>query len=309
MTALFIPFVRDSAWVDCVLPDTSPAELPVAGRLFVDYAAEAAMHFAATSADVLDARFSQRLVKRFATRQDGLLSVSYRNWYGTLPDGLLDLEGRPEFTREAVGCDGLAVMWGLSLPLYGPGEAEVEPVPEDAARFTPAGIYHYRDGRWFRPKAGVASVRDCASWLDLTMRLLRGEGRFTLPGYSAESGAHLCRNVVLEHGADVQPPVLLLDNSRCGRNVRLRGGVVLGRNSFVGESTVLERTMVCDDTVVGEGLELNGKIVVGTRIVDAATGTWADIEESALVRPLDRFPAWMSAIAKFLAGASHGRRR
>ena len=68
------------------------------------------MHFSATAASVLDARFSQRLVKRFSTRQDGLLSVSYRNWYGTQPDGLLDLEGRPEWLGDVVELGGFVVV-------------------------------------------------------------------------------------------------------------------------------------------------------------------------------------------------------
>ena len=79
---------------------------------------------------------------------------------------------------------------------------------------------------------------------------------FTLPGYSAEGGVYLGSNVVMEHGMEVKKPVLLQDNVWCSRNVRLNGLCIIGKGAFIDEGTHLQRTVVCDNTYIGEGLEL-----------------------------------------------------
>ena len=139
--------------------------------------------------------------------------------------------------------------------------------------------------------------------LDLLAGTGFGGRRFTRPGYSAEEGVHLGRNVVTERGFEAKPPVLLQDDAWCARNVRLDGSCVVGRGSFVGEGARLERAVVCDGTYVGPGLELVDKIVAGHRVVDAATGVWVDIGERGVARALGRsssLPRWLAV--DFLLG-------
>ena len=303
--AVFIPFVPDSAWTERVLPGLSPAEIPVAGRQFVDYAMEAAKRFSISKAEVVDWRFSSALQKRFAGPRDGVVELAARRGEGTPPRGLADLGALPGF-RERPDED-LIVLWGVCLPFYDPSAARYQPASEEIVRSTPPGIYHRAGGRWLVPEGETLAVTDTASWLALSMDLLAGRGAYTLPGYSAEKGVSICRNVVMEHGISVKPPVLFCDNSWCGRNVRLEN-VVVGENAYVGERARLTRTVVCDGTMVGDGLELDGKIVIGNRVVDAGTGTWADVEEPGVVGGVARAPAWLRAVGRFLAGASRGRR-
>ena len=306
-SAVFVPAVPGSEWIGRVLPGTSPADLPVAGRLFVDYALECAQRFGVAMAQICDWSFSDRLRARFAEPREGYCIVFYQKGAGPAPRGLADLDGIPgPFTQPVA--DDLVVMWGVALPFHSPADPAYEPVPEEEIRETPPGVYRRTGGRWTRPARECPAVKDAASWLELSMQVLAGRGGYTLPGYSAQRGVHLCRNVVTEFGTEIEAPALLLDNSWCARNVRIGGGVVLGRNAFVGEGTRLSRTVVCDDTLVGENLELEGKIVIGRRIVDAATGTWVDMEEPGLARGIRKAPKWIGAIGRFLAGTSMGRR-
>ena len=299
--ALFVPSVPDALWAPAVLPGVNPLETAVAGRQFIDYVLEAAKRFGITAAHVIDWLYTSRLEDRFAEKRDGSVAVEYHRGHGPVPLGLADLPR--EFG------DVGPVVWGLCLPFYEPSEARYEPVPDEETHRTPTGIYRRDGARWLRASAAVFALRDFATWLGLTMELLSGGGSYTLPGYSAEKGVSLCRNVVMEYGTMARPPVLLLDNVWCERNVRLENGVVLGRNVFVGEGTRLSRTMVCDDTFLGAGLNLVGKIVVGRRIIDAVSGTWVDIEEEGIAHRIQRSPNWLDSVFRFLAGRSFGRRR
>ena len=151
-------------------------------------------------------------------------------------------------------------------------------------------------------------VGDVRSWHALNFAVLRFPGAFTLPGYRSERGVHLGRNVVMERGAEAKRPVLLCDNTWLARNVRLEGSVIVGSGSFIGEGATLARTIVCDDTYVGMGLDIRDKIVAGGRVIDPKTGAWADIEEPGLARRIAFVPGWLRRAWHFIRGRSHGRR-
>lgn len=313
MKAFYFPSAPQTNWLNMALPGMNHAELPVAGRLFIDYALEAAGRFGVESAVMVDKTVDEKLERKFAVDRDGLCSVSTLRLATGLPRNLAELQAASFFHGAAASPEPVIVMWGHALPFYHPGETAYEPVPEDALRVTPNGIYHISGGRWFRPAVGNAAIRNPISWLDVSIRILGGEGGYTLPGYSAENGVHICRNVVMERGTEAKPPVLLCDDSWCARGVRLDGLCVVGRGSFVGARTKLVRTMVCDDTFVGSDMELEDKIVIGHRVFDGKTGAWTDVGERGVVGALRgvrlQVPRPVSWIVSFLRGRSFGRRR
>ena len=63
---VFVPSTHELEWVQDVLPGTSPAELPIAGRRIIDYAIETAQKAGVMFTEVLDWRFSQKLADDFA---------------------------------------------------------------------------------------------------------------------------------------------------------------------------------------------------------------------------------------------------
>ena len=151
-------------------------------------------------------------------------------------------------------------------------------------------------------------IRNAMAWYRTNLAVLHNPDVFTLPGYSVEKGVHLGRNVVMERGTEVKGPVLLQNNVWCARNVRLDGDVIIGKGSFVSEDAPIMRTIICDDTFVGPGLELIDKIVTGTHIIDAATGAWTDIEEPGVAQHLSSFgKGWFGKLMRFIAGTSRGR--
>jgi hypothetical protein len=304
---LFVPATRELEWVQDVLPGTSPAELPVAGRRVIDYAIELAQKFGVMFTEILDWNFSQRLADDFADMTRTGFPVFYLKGEGSVPMGLRDIEGYSSPLTSDI-TDGLVVVWGVALSTHTAADVALEPISDEECAETPAGIYRREGGRWMRIVPHGLVVRSIKAWHTLNFTILRNPDAFTLPGYSSERDAYIGRNVVLEHGTSVKPPVLLQNNTWFARNVVLDGDVVVDSGSFVSEGARLRRTVVCRDTFIGPGLDFDGKIVVGRRVVDADTGTWVDLEEPGLARHIPAGLGWVRSFWHFLRGRSFGRR-
>ena len=304
---LFVPATHELEWVQDVLPGTSPAELPVAGRRIIDYSFECAQKFGVMFTEGLDWHFSKRLADDFSDLTRTGYPVFYMKGEGPVPKGLKDIESYSSPLTSPVS-DGLIVVWGAVISTHRPDEVTLEPVSDAECEETPAGLYRREDGRWMRVLPHGLVARSVRAWHALNFIVLRESDKFTIPGYSSEKGVHLGRNVILEHGTDVKPPVLMLDNTWCARNVRLDGDVIVNTGSFVGEGAHLRRTVVCGDTFVGEELDLDGKIVAGRRIIDAETGAWVDVEDTGIARRIPTGLGWLRSLWHFVRGHSFGRR-
>ena len=304
---LFVPATHEMEWVQEVLPGISPAELPVAGRRIIDYSIECAQKFGVMFTEILDWNFSQALANDFADMTRTGCPVFYLKGEGPTPKGLRDIEG---YSSPLTGniSDGLVVVWGVALSMHTAEDISLEPVTEEECAETPAGLYRREGGRWMRIVPHGLVVRNIKAWHQVNFIVLRNPERFTVPGYSSERGVHIGRNVVLEHGANVKPPVLLQDNTWFARNVSLDGEVVVDSGSYVSEGARLHRTVVLRDTYIGMGLDLDGKIVAGRRVIDADTGTWVDLEEPGLARRMPVGLGWIRSVWRFLRGRSSGRR-
>ena len=307
VNVVFIPATRETEWVDELLPGTSPAELPVAGRRVIDYAIERAQKFGAMFTEILDWRFSQRLADDFADMTRTGAPIFYLRGEGELPKGLAGIEGYSSPLTANIA-DDLVVVWGIALSMHAEEEMSMEPVSEAECVETPAGIYRRSGGRWMRLVPHGLVVRNVKAWHELNFVVLSHPEEFTVPGYSSERDVHIGRSVVIEHGTEVKPPVLLQDNTWFARNVQLEGEVIVDSGSYISEGARLRRTVVSRDTFIGAGLELIGKIVVGRRVIDAGTGTWVDFEEPGLARRIPTGLGWVRSMWRFLRGRSYGRR-
>ena len=304
---LFVPSTHELDWVQEILPGTSPAELPVAGRRVINYAIERAQKFGVMFTEVLDWRFSLNLADEFADMTRTGCPVFYLKGEGPVPKGLKDIEGYSSPLTSVIN-DGLVVVWGIALSVHTADDVSLEPVSDEECANTPIGVYRREGGRWMRVIPGGMALSDVKAWHQLNFTVLSRPDLFTVPGYSSEKGVHLGSNVILEHGTSVKPPVLLDDNTWCARNVRLEGNVVVESGSFVSEGARLSNTVVGYDTFIGKGLDLDGKIVIGRRVIDADTGTWVDLEEPGLARRIPTGLGWIRGIWRFLRGRSSGRR-
>ena len=304
---LFVPSVARSEWLHEMLPNMSQVMLPVAGRSFLDYALECAQKFNFKSAGILDWYHAEPNSEDRSGLSNKGITCIWQKAAGRVPRGLDDLENVASPYTNPVR-DGLVVVWGLCLNCHRLEDVKLEPVAAKDCEDTPVGLYCREEGRWMRIRPGLA-VNDVRSWYRLNSAILENSWLFTLPGYSSEANVHLGRNVVLEHGTRVRPPVVLQDNTWCARNVSLDGGVVIGHGVFVGEGTHIARSIIGDNTYVGVGLELEDKIVVGNVIMDTTNEAWTDIDEPWLLRSIGKTDhGWLYWLWNFLHGTSRGRR-
>ena len=303
---IVVPYVADTQWIAEIADGHSLAELPIAGKSLSEYCVESAVKRGFEMCEILDWRYSKKLSQQFSDLTAGQLPIFYHNFAGPQLRGLIDLVRLSTPLTQNIEED-LTVVWGMSLPSNPLGDGNLEPLDVGECANTPSGVYRRFEGRWMRVQHRQILIRSPREWLDANIAALHSPEEWTLPGYSAEKDVHLGRNVVLEHGANVKPPVLLQDNSWCERNVTLDGDVIVGYGSVIGEGAKLKNTVVCDDTYIGTGLELVDKIVIGRRIIDADTGAYTDIEEPGLARGISGGFGWLKKIVAFLHGKSRRR--
>ena len=308
---LIIPSVPQTEWVQEILPGTSPAELPVAGRYAIDYVLERMRAIGAPVIEILDFHPTKSLTDAVKKRIHDTSVVFYQVGEGPMPQGLDNLARVPGPLTQDIS-DGLVVEWGLCLPFGATEEVEPEPVSPDECARTPPGLYRHVGGTWHRVRSesGLNIIHDVRSWHEANFTVLHHPELFTLPGYSSEKGVNLGRNVVIEHGTSIKGPVLFCNNTWFARNVQFDGDVIVGRGSFIGEGAHLVRSVISANTYVAEHLELSDKIVVGNIVIDAISGAWVDTSGSSwITRAIDtRGIGWMRAFVRFLFGASRGRR-
>lgn len=275
---VFVPSVPETAWVREALPWLSPAELPIAGRRWIDCVVEWAVARGYQMVEIIDWYWSEAVAADFDDLAAHPVPVFYQRGEGPLPERAEDLHRLSTPLSKDVGTPGVDLVWGYELE----------------------GLR-------------IDGVRD---WHAANMTMAEGAGpggfAYTLPGYSAEKGVHLGRNVVTEPGFAAKPPVVLCDDVWCARNVRLDGHCILGKGTFLDEGVRLRRAVVCGGTYLGPGLELEDKIVAGSRVFDATTGAWTDIEERGVVRRIDRgwqLPRRFADAMRFLLGRVSPRGR
>lgn len=269
---IFVPAVEQTRWVEELLPGITPAELPIAGKRYIDYALEYASNNGYEMAEILDWRYSDKLAADFSDLTGFPFPIFYQKGNGDLPKSPEDLKGQSTPLTQDLE-DDITVVWGLRL--------------------------------------GDFEIKNVADWHKINMDILSaasaGDTSYTLPGYSAEGGVFLGRNVVMENGFEAKKPVLVQDDVWCSRNVRLDGHCIIGKGSVIDEGAHLERTVVGDDTYIGIGLDLVDKLVMGHRIIDAKTGVWTDVEEPGVARGIGKGPGIWRRILNFLRGETDWR--
>ncbi|MCQ2390481.1 MAG: hypothetical protein MJ240_03575 [Kiritimatiellae bacterium] len=134
---------------------------------------------------------------------------------------------------------------------------------------------------------GPHKIDSLASYFAANLAVLNNPGDLVLPGYSAEAGVYAGMNVVMRPGVEVVAPVVLGDNVRLERGVHISGGVVLGEGAIVDRHTRLSRSVIFNDTYLGANMDVEGKIVVGRRVIDPEAGVFVDLEDAGLSSDLE----------------------
>ncbi|GEM_PF-969749 len=148
-------------------------------------------------------------------------------------------------------------------------------------------------------------ISSLESFFYLNMSLIKDPRGCILPGYSAEPSVFIGTNVKIQHNADVSAPVFLGDKVIVGRNAKVKFAV-LGDGCAIGRGAKILRSIIFPNTYIGKHIELIGKIVAGSRIVDPFTNAYVDLAGDGISEVVDApegvylsFPAPLSELRTY----------
>ncbi len=266
--AILVPRAQEKSWQSECFPRYGISDLPVAGKAFIEYQLDALSQLGVTSVLVLDYDYEVTLAEHLAGggRQRWPFALAYQG------AGLFRDEDDVRRRHAAfIGEDAeeTLVVIGMRFPI---------------------------EGEW-------VEIDSLKSYYDLNFKVLSNADRYTLPGYSSEKGIHLGMNVMIKTGHPIEPPLFLGDNVRIEFGVHLMGNVIVGRGSSVDSGAILRRAIVFPNTYVGRMIELDGKIVAGSRVLDPESGIFVDLDDVGLSSEqyLTKKSDWLRIVEAFLA--------
>ncbi len=149
----------------------------------------------------------------------------------------------------------------------------------------------------------IDSLRDYFEW---NFRLIAEPRDCVLPGYASRHGVTSGMNVRLRTECATTPPVLLGDNVWIGEDCRLDGSVIVCEGAVLDRGCRLHRVLVFPQTYVAREIELEDKIVMGSRVIDPMTGERVNVAGDALVSDTRRV---LRGVGRLFRALGLGRRR
>lgn len=139
----------------------------------------------------------------------------------------------------------------------------------------------------------ILSIKD---YYDVNMKIV-GEAapQYLRAGYSRTPDVSIGYNVVLSPSVTVNPPVAIGNNCRFGAMTTVGPLAVVGSHVIVDRQADLSECVILDGTYVGRGLEIHGKIVAGSRLIDPENGEVAEINDPWLVASVKSTVKWCDA--------------
>lgn len=116
------------------------------------------------------------------------------------------------------------------------------------------------------------------------MALVRGEiARYLTPGYAHRDNAYIGFNVVYPVQAELKPPLMIGNDCRIGSLALVGPDVVMGNRIIVDRQAEIRNSIVLDGTYLGTGIEIDGRIVAGKRLIEPHDGTVLDLDDAHLL--------------------------
>ncbi len=138
--------------------------------------------------------------------------------------------------------------------------------------------------------SALESIEDI---FQITMQVLAAEqNHYVLPGYSADKGIILGRNVEIGKDVTVNSPVII------GNNVRLLGEAVIGpcavieNNVIIDSGSQIEESCVFEGSYLGRDLSVHSKIISGKTIYDGLSGESLNITDAFLLSEIHPVLPW-----------------
>ncbi len=130
----------------------------------------------------------------------------------------------------------------------------------------------------------IDSLRD---YFDLNMQMVHGDiARYVTPGYARQDNAYLGFNVIYPSSCELKPPLIIGNDCRIRALASVGPNVVLGSRIIVDRQAEIRNSLVLDGTYLGAGIEIDGRIIAGRRLIDPQDGTVLELDDAHLLAPL-----------------------
>lgn len=289
-----------SEWVLKLLPNLSPGELPVAGKSWCRHAIDICSQLGVNDVYIADNFMHDELAHQLGKGEFWTLNLDVRRCGEcAVPSQLLE-----EIPELADNSEDLLIFWGTVLPdIREVGELleNLRPV-ETGLEHLPPGIWLRRGGQLYGCACPLLRIDSLKHYFDLNFRMLDAPGIYTLPGYSGQPGVNLGRNVIIMPHCSIQPPVIIQDDCSLGRSLSLKGGVIIGHETLIDDSSEIEHSIILNGTYIGKNLFIRDKIVAGSRVIDIANGEFVDIDDDFLLKRSDPIRFDRFTFAQILLG-------
>jgi NDP-sugar pyrophosphorylase family protein len=187
---------------------------------------------------------------------------------------LQDLKKKtPAFFFENATWTGWGIVPALSLSEI-PGDLDSDTLP------------HYFPNHIAIPAKAFLSCRNFPELIAGNQMLISSEmpeALFPTTAKNVESGIWISRAVVIEPGAALIPPLFI------GENCHIKSGSVIGpqtiieNHSIIDSGSHVEKSLVCQNTYVGEGLEIKQCIVDRNSLINMELKTQLTIHEQFIL--------------------------
>ena len=134
----------------------------------------------------------------------------------------------------------------------------------------------------------IQPIRSISDYYTISMDLLEKRSDcYVIPGYSKENNVFIGQNVEISRMSEILKPAAI------GNNVRLNDSqigpsTVIGTNTLVDNKTTIEKSIIYDNTYIGSGLEIIGKVIIKKTIVDPASGETLDVPDKFIISGLHK---------------------
>lgn len=292
MKACLYTGARGTGWIREMLPDKSPAEMPVGGKSWVRHAVDMCSLLKTSDIFLADCFFYSAIQQSLGDGSYWSTNIHY------LPStDAADPFELIEQHEDKLPADDLLIFWGLVLPdvpEIGRLTDGLEPVEKAADSPLPDGIYLLRGGELLRCTCPLYRMDTAKNYFESNMRILSHPGIYNLPGYSSERGFGIGVNVITLFGCRLKPPLIVQDHTCLGRSTVIGDDVIIGSNVLIDDGSMLKRAIILSNTYIGRKMHIENKIVCGRTVIDVQSGVNVELEDDFLVgdiakRTIDRF--------------------
>lgn len=119
---------------------------------------------------------------------------------------------------------------------------------------------------------------------DLNMEIIyNGSKKYYTHGYSNEDGVNIGQNVEIAKSCKLSKAVNIGNNVSFKSMTQIGPSAIVGTNVLIDSKTVVENSIIYDNSFIGSGLEIKDKIVYHNHLMDPESGELIDIVDQFLI--------------------------